>query len=183
MAEVLVQMTDLLKGTDGKYYVPRVCGREREDGRWEGWIEFVQQGEGAVLRSRRETTQPNRQDLMYWATGLNIAFLEGSLERTLEPIQPVRRVVDVEPAYDRPAPDPHVVTERVPPPPHPLLDPFKVYGQGEDILRKELMALDAPRLVDIVIAYDLHEGEPANLYRAALAELILAGVRRRVGSV
>ncbi len=185
MAEVLVQFTEPLQGPTGRSYLPRACGRERADGTWEGWIEFVPQDGGDVLPSRRETTQPNRDDLLYWATGLTPTFLEGVLQRTLVPAQRVNRVIDVEPAYEAPAPESEPRTEIVRPaaqPPHPILDPFDVYRQGEDVLRKTLLALDAPRLVDIITAHQLHEGKPSDLYRAALAELIVAGVRRRLGA-
>ena len=37
---------------------------------WQGWIEFIPNDGGAPVRSRRETTQPNRTDTEYWATGL-----------------------------------------------------------------------------------------------------------------
>ena len=48
-----------------------------DDGRWEGWIEFSDLDTGAVIRSGRETTQPTRDDAMYWATGLTRVYLEG----------------------------------------------------------------------------------------------------------
>jgi hypothetical protein len=60
------------------------CGREREDGLWDGWIEFEPPDERPVLRSPRETTQPNLTDLEYWASGLSQVYLEGALKRALE---------------------------------------------------------------------------------------------------
>lgn len=81
MAEVLVQFDTTVAGSDGQGHVARVCGREAEDGRWEGWIEFEPQDGGSVLRTPRETTQPNRTDLHYWATGLTPIYLAGALER------------------------------------------------------------------------------------------------------
>ena len=35
---------------------------------------------------RRETTQPNRTDTLYWATGLTPIYLEGALQRALHPM-------------------------------------------------------------------------------------------------
>ena len=61
-------------------YQAKACGRERDDGLWEGWIEFENSESGAVLRSARETTQPNLADLKYWATGLTPVYLEGALD-------------------------------------------------------------------------------------------------------
>ena len=43
--------------------------------------------DGAAVRSGRETTQPNRQDTAYWATGLTPVYLEGALGRALNPLQ------------------------------------------------------------------------------------------------
>ena len=39
MAEVLVSFNDTIVA-DGVPYRARACGREMDDGRWEGWIEF-----------------------------------------------------------------------------------------------------------------------------------------------
>jgi hypothetical protein len=75
----------------GETYSARACGRQRVDHLWEGWIEFERPG-GDVLRSGRETTQPNLTDLEYWAQGLTPVYLEGALRRALEP-----------PAYSAPA--------------------------------------------------------------------------------
>jgi hypothetical protein len=37
-----------------------------------------------VRRTAQETVQPDREALLYWATGLGAAFLEGALERELK---------------------------------------------------------------------------------------------------
>jgi hypothetical protein len=62
-----------------------------------------------------------------------------------------------------------------------VLNPFEVHQQGEDILRGQLAALDAPRLRDIVRGYSLTSGDTTNLMRvseAELADIIVAAVRR-----
>ena len=56
-------------------------GAEPEDSQWEGWIRFQPSGGGKALTTDRETTQPNRQDLAYWAKGLTYFYLEGALAR------------------------------------------------------------------------------------------------------
>jgi len=101
MAEILFQFDTPLVVTDGPSYLPRACGREAENGLWEGWIEFLPDDGSAVLSSRRETLQPNREAVVYWATGLTPIYLEGALARTLEP----RRRPAAAPAsvYARPA--------------------------------------------------------------------------------
>ena len=70
MAEVLVEFNDPVADSDGITYTARACGSEVENGHWQGWIEFIPGDGGEALRSGRETTQPNRTDTVYWATGL-----------------------------------------------------------------------------------------------------------------
>jgi len=75
------QITD----ADGHVYTARAMGRQRK-GRtvWEGWLEFAPVGgRGIVRRSQIETTQPNREALAYWASGIEPVYLEGALERTI----------------------------------------------------------------------------------------------------
>lgn len=36
-----------------------------------------------MLRTARETTQPNRDAIAYWAAGIEPIYLEGALKRTL----------------------------------------------------------------------------------------------------
>ena len=63
-------------------YVAWVCGEQRVDGTWEGWLEFhPTQGTGQVLRTDQETSQPNRSALEYWADGLEPIYLDGALAR------------------------------------------------------------------------------------------------------
>lgn len=62
-------------------YIARICGRERVDGTWEGWIEFHPSDMGSVLRTEQETSQPSRSALEYWADGLEPVYLEGALAR------------------------------------------------------------------------------------------------------
>jgi hypothetical protein len=82
MAETLVSFeTPVFAGTHGPYYA-KACGGRNDQGLWEGWIEFIHGGDGTSLRTGRETTQPNRMDLAYWATGLEKVYLEGALRRT-----------------------------------------------------------------------------------------------------
>jgi hypothetical protein len=81
MAEVLLRFAQPLFIEDGPGYVAHACGEPRADGLWEGWIEFFPIDGGPPLRSPRETTQPNRMDAEYWATGLSRVYLEGAFDR------------------------------------------------------------------------------------------------------
>jgi hypothetical protein len=188
MAEVLVQFDTTVPDTAGHGFLARVCGREASDGRWEGWIEFDPQDGRPVLRTPRETTQPNRTDLHYWATGLSMAYLTGALARARDPRTPDLRprAVSSVPSYDGPAPS-SPGGERAAAPgrirPNAVLNPFDVYAQGEDVLREELRALDEGHLRNIARAYDL-AADGADLQaadRATLVETIVTSVRHRAG--
>jgi hypothetical protein len=185
MPEMFTEFEASVRDESGREYVARACGRECDDRHWEGWLEFVPLDGGAVVRSARETTQPNRVDTEYWATGLTPIYLEGALHRALEPVEVIERVVDARPVYDEPAPNRLVVsvsgasTLRA----RPVLNPFEVYEQGEDILRGQLGALDGPRLRDIIRGFSLSAGDTSELMRVSEAELtdrIIAAVRLRV---
>lgn len=105
VAKVLHTYDPVLDRPGGGSYVARACGRETDGGRWEGWLEFLPDDGSPVLRSRRETTQPNLADLEYWSTGLTRVYLEGALARTLTPERPARRAPEQRPAYEGPAPE------------------------------------------------------------------------------
>jgi hypothetical protein len=177
MAEtVLIYQTPVV-GPDGIEHEARACGGPDDTGMWQGWIEFVPFDGGLPLRSPRETTQPNRADLIYWATGLTPVYLEGALRRALEP--PHASPVDESlPAiFDEPAPPPAAsrgaeVTS--------VLDPFSVYEKGEALLRRQLAAFSKWHLVNIALDYDLTDADEATLNsmtEAGLIELIVLGVR------
>lgn len=173
MAEVLVEFEHVVAAPDGTAYRAQACGAEAADGtgRWEGWIEFVPADGGNPLRSRRETTQPNRTDTAYWATGLSPVYLEGTLNRTLGPGPATPVVKTAEAVFDGPAR-----------PGAPVLNPFSVYRKGETQLRGQLAALSAWHLANIARAYELSHLTAAALEAMAqpdLVELIVAGVRRR----
>lgn len=176
MAEVLVEFAEAITSEDGKNYTARACGSEMPDGRWQGWIEFLPLGEGEPVRSSRETTQPNRRDVEYWATGLTYVYLEGALHRALKPlVRPVAADV-LPPLFDGPAPSASVAatTESV-------LDPFSVYRKGEALLRRQLSALAGWHLVNIIRRYELSDQDPALLGAqepAVLVELIIDAVRQ-----
>jgi hypothetical protein len=161
----------------GEAYSARACGRQREDHLWEGWIEFEGPG-GDMLRSGRETTQPNLTDLEYWAQGLTPVYLEGALRRTLEP--PPEAVIEPlpPPVYSAPARShPQMPGTKEP---EAVLDPYSVYQQGgSDLLLEELSALSAGHLRQIIRAYLLAEESVVldRLDRAELMALIARHVR------
>ncbi len=91
MTRVLLTYQALLTGRDGRVYTAQACGRERDGGTWEGWLEFGPADGSDAVRSGRETTQPNLVDLEYWATGLTPVYLEGALQRALTPTRMISR--------------------------------------------------------------------------------------------
>lgn len=167
--EVVVRtVTGVIGAPGAPVYRARVCGRLREDGTWEGWMEFAPAAGGATLRTGRETTQPNLHGLEYWATGLTGTYVEGALRRARGHAQaaPVRsagsETVPIGPVHGA------------------VLDPFSVFLKGQDLLRRQLAALSRNHLLGIVRAYDLDDGEGANsLTHAELIALIVARVAAR----
>ena len=184
MSEVLMEYEPIVSETEGTQWKPRACGRRGEGHMWEGWIEFVPLDRASSpVRSRRESTQPSRESLVYWATGLTPVYLRGALERARfepAPQAPRRRVA---PLYDGPAPEPESARPLVPNP-HAILDPFDVYAQGEDILIRQLDALDTARLRDIVRGYELLNAEDAErATRLDLATAIITAARAAASRV
>jgi hypothetical protein len=194
MAEVLLSFPDPILDDHGHAYVARVCGRKDSDGRWEGWIEFVPGDGGPVLRTERETKQPKRSDLQYWATGLSSTYMEGALERVLHPgpYHVASGHGDAVPSYEGPAPSSAPTAAgvaagaaRQPPYPHAVLDPFSVFAQGETVLRQQLGALSTDQLRTIVRVHSLvgeHEVDLHEMQHATLVDLIVGAVRKRVTS-
>jgi hypothetical protein len=98
MAEVLIYFDATTVARDGSRWTPRACGGRADDGLWEGWIDFVStDGSSRSLRSPRETEQPDRANLMYWATGLTQVYLAGALERAIARTAPSSRQPDATP--------------------------------------------------------------------------------------
>lgn len=84
-SEALLEYQSLVRAA-GQVYRARACAAEAGDGtkRWHGWIEFRSlDGVSAMCTTGRETTQPNRICVAYWATGLTAVYLEGALGRAL----------------------------------------------------------------------------------------------------
>jgi hypothetical protein len=157
MARTIVQFDTPVVYMDTTRYVATACGRERSDGLWEGWIEFEDTDTGDVVRTVRETTQPNLADLRYWATGLSAVYLEGALSRALN------------------APAPKLSTPR-----ESILNPFSVYEKNPDQLAAELTALRAWHLRRIIREYDLVDERDVlleNLTEPELGSLIMQRVR------
>jgi hypothetical protein len=77
----VAELSPTMYDSDGTGYVPRVLGRERADGTWIGWLEFVAVAGPTVFQTERETTQSKYEDLVYWASGLEPIYLSGAFAR------------------------------------------------------------------------------------------------------
>ena len=177
VAEVFVEFAEPVVSKAGRAYIARACGSETGHDMWQGWVEFLPVDGDTPIRSGRETTQPNRQDTEYWATGLTPVYLEGALDRALHPLTRVSAGPEPEPVFSTPAPD---VSE--PPAHESVLNPFSVYRKGESLLRSQLLALSGWHLVNIITAYALSQQREADLATTPapiLVELIVSAVRER----
>ena len=186
MSEVVVKYDEPIEDAEGRRYMARAAARERDDGLWESWLEFVPIEErDNVLASERETTQPNRLNVEYWAQGLTRVYLEGALQRAINltdtgdgaPAPQPQRELSAGPSVRR-RPETETAAS---PKPRPVLDPYRVYSQGEEVLRSELSALSRSHVESIVAAYGFRlDGSPDDLRDApkqALIRAVVEGVR------
>jgi hypothetical protein len=82
MTDVVHRFSTHILDRDGRRYVAAAVGAERADRTWVGWIEFSPvDGNGSILRTDNETSQPNRAALEYWAAGLEPVYLDGAFAR------------------------------------------------------------------------------------------------------
>jgi hypothetical protein len=107
-------------------------------------------------------------------------YLEGALQRALNP--PVaHRVAPDRPAFDGPAEPLRHEMPLSPAARDAVLDPFAVYEkEGEALLRRQLEALAAWHLVNIVQKYELSDEPVATLNHlpaAVLIDLVASSVR------
>ena len=180
MPETLLQFPRAIQAPDGRLYEARAVGSPMDANMWQGWIEFIPVDGGDPVRSPRETTQPNRTDTEYWATGLTDVYLEGALRRSLEPIVGTVPPPTQPSIFSRPAPSTLPPNDAAP---TSILDPFSVYEKGESLLRKQLAALSAWHLVNIAREYRLTDLPLDTLNRmpaVELIELIVGAVRREI---
>ena len=185
MAEILVKFDEPIAAPGGKTYLAHAVGKEVDGGLWDGWLEFQGVDDGSdVIASGRETTQPNRKNIEYWAQGLTKIYLEGALDRAISLAEPPRErtPAQVEPSrFDEP------VTRNLasrPPMPRAILDPFQVYSQGERILLGELNALSRDHVESIAAGYGIEIHNPGGIKAASKDDLIeaIVGSARRTAA-
>jgi hypothetical protein len=168
MAEVLRTFDTPIQSSDGIYRA-RVIGRHAADGMWDGWLEFVPEtGPQESVVTHVESRQPEREHLVYWASGLSTIYAEGALARALRPLTVRTRIIET-PVSQAPARN-------------PVLNPFDIGARNLDILEQELGALDRSRLLDIVANWRLNSGglDLTELSDPQLVQLIVAAVESRL---
>jgi hypothetical protein len=178
VAELLVTFTEPVRSSNGDLYYVRAMGGVAKDGLWQGWLDFVLAGSEETVTTSRETTQPNRDDLMYWAEGLSATYLEGALDRALSP----------QPAAAEPVP--HEFVSSAPRstrgrsggsvPARVVLDPFQVYAEGEELLRGQLGALSHDHLQNIVEIYQFTNASDPDWARTASNDALVERIVERV---
>jgi hypothetical protein len=154
MAEMLVAYETPVVDASGTYRA-RAVGRQGDDRMWEGWLEFESMDSAHKLFvTSVESRQPEKVHLVYWATGLQPTYLEGALARARNPTIIRTRVAE---HAESNAPAPRIV--KVPAEPlaaSAVLDPLEIGRKNLSILDQELRALDRPRLLNIISAYQLN---------------------------
>ena len=174
MAEVVHRFRERVYVNGVPYRAQAVA---RQEGHvWEGWVEFAAADGSDVRRTPRETTQPDRAAVEYWATGLSGTYLEGAMRRATEP--PLRRRLTPKPSPFFEAPAPSIIAEEGVAA-RAVLDPFSVGAKGEELLRRELGSLASWHLRNIIRAYHLADERPdlEPFTQAELIELIVAAVQ------
>lgn len=73
------QFEGQILAADGRPYKAEAWGHQRGDGTWVGWLEF--RPADGILRTERDTTQPDRDALADWASGIEPTYLDAALGR------------------------------------------------------------------------------------------------------
>ena len=86
--EFVHQFRTQIARPDGTRYVARAYTDQETIGTlWEAWLVFFPMDGGTAVATDRETTQSKRDDVDYWASGIEPIYLEGALVRALEPLE------------------------------------------------------------------------------------------------
>ncbi|HEV7242679.1 MAG TPA: hypothetical protein VGQ36_25850 [Thermoanaerobaculia bacterium] len=91
MERLLQEFERRITDDRGTTYRVFLYGLSRPADTWVGWLAFERISDGRRFATDVETTQPNAQAIVYWATGLTDTYFEGALARALKP----RRVATI----------------------------------------------------------------------------------------
>ena len=82
MSELIQRYVTEVVDDGGTTYSIFAYGEGLPGGTWEGWLEFhPADASQPILRTGRETTQPDRRALEYWASGLEPLYFDGAFDR------------------------------------------------------------------------------------------------------
>jgi hypothetical protein len=81
LSELIQERAEMVQDAAGTPYRVRILGLPRADGTWVGGVEFIAVDGSAVLRTGPETTQSSREQVAYWASGLEALYFEGAFRR------------------------------------------------------------------------------------------------------
>ena len=98
MERLLQEFERRITDNTGTIYRVFLYGQSRPADTWVGWLAFERISDGRRFSTDVETTQPNAQAVIYWATGLTDAYFDGALARALQP----RKVVSPLPVVPEP---------------------------------------------------------------------------------
>ena len=85
MERLLQQFEKPITDDTGALYRVFVYGRSRPSDTWQGWLVFERTSDGQRFATDVETTQPNAEAVLYWASGLSNAYFDGALVRAQNP--------------------------------------------------------------------------------------------------
>lgn len=85
MERLLQQFDKPVTDAAGTVYNVYLYGRSRPADTWQGWLVFERLPDGHRFSTGVETTQPNAEAVLYWATGLTDAYFDGALVRAQRP--------------------------------------------------------------------------------------------------
>jgi hypothetical protein len=81
MAELIHKHSTHVRTPEGETFSTTVCGERDFYGVWTAWLEFSARDGQIRMRTERETTQPTREALDYWASGLEPIYVKGAFAR------------------------------------------------------------------------------------------------------
>ena len=149
MPEIIEHLPYVVAAADREYYVS-VAGDRRADGEWEGWLEYVPLDESDVLITPTETTQPNRATLQHWAEVLSETYVQGAFARAVTATAAATNTRTVATRIDEAAVTAAMVD---------LPDPFQLFTQGREVMRKRLSAWPRTTLLNIIAASNLNPAQ------------------------
>ena len=85
MDAVMMRLSETVSDDRGTFHA-LVMARERNNGSWEGWLEFVSaDNDSCRYVTPIETRQHDRVTMERWASGLTVVYADGALARARTP--------------------------------------------------------------------------------------------------